>query len=131
MVVHCEIINLGNAEGWFALKDNEISGLITYRYLDKAIEILSLDSLYECQGIGTALLRKVMQEAKDIKADRVVLTTTNDNLSALRFYQKRGFNICKLSINAVEQARKLKPEIPLFSAEGIPIKHEIELELIL
>ena len=130
MVVHGETIDLRMADGWYALEDNEIVGLITYQLIDKAMEILSLDSLREKQGIGTALLGQAVKHAKDIGIKRIILTTTNDNLSALRFYQKRGFDIFKINLNAVEQCRKIKPEIPLISMDGIPIKHEIELELI-
>ena len=76
------------------------------------------------------MLGKAVKQAKDIGVERIILTTTNDNLSALRFYQKRGFDISKLNLNAVEQSRKIKPEIPLISVDGIPIKHELELQLI-
>ena len=58
-----------------------------------------------------------------------MLITTNDNLSALRFYQKRSFDMVRLYLNAVEEARKIKPEIPLTGNDGIPIRHEIELEM--
>ena len=130
MVVHGESFDLSMADGWYALEDNEIVGLITYQLIDKAMEILSLDSLREKRGIGTALLGQAVKHAKDIGIKRIILTTTNDNLSALRFYQKRGFDIFKINLNAVEQSRKIKPEIPLIGMDGIPIKHEIELELI-
>ena len=76
------------------------------------------------------MLGQAVKHAKDIGIKRIILTTTNDNLSALRFYQKRGFDIFKINLNAVEQSRKIKPEIPLIGMDGIPIKHEIELELI-
>ncbi len=34
-------------------------------------------------------------------------------------------------INAVEISRKLKPSIPLVGIDNIPIKHEMEFEMIL
>ena len=129
MVVHGEKINLGNADGFYATEDNEIVGLITYRVVQNEMEILSLDSLNEKKGIGTSLLDKVVQNARDVGCSRVMLITTNDNLSALQFYQKRGFDIIKLHHNAVEESRKIKPQIPLIGSNGIPIKHEIELEM--
>lgn len=131
MVVHGECIDLANADGWFALEDEEIIGLITYRIIDKKMEILSLDSLKENKGIGTTLLNEAIREAKIADCSKIMLITTNDNLSALRFYQKRGFDMVRLYRDAVEQARKLKPQIPLIGADGIPIRHEIELEMIL
>ena len=129
MVVHGEKIDLGTADGWFVREDGEIIGLITYRIIDKEMEILSLDSLRERQGIGTALLEQAVKAAKISGCHRIMLITTNDNLNALQFYQKRGFDMVALYWNTVEAARKLKPEIPMLGDNGIPIKHEIELEM--
>ena len=129
MVVHGEKINLGNTDGFYASEDNRIVGLITYRIANNEMEIMSLDSLNEKKGIGTSLLDKAIQTAKDVGCLRIMLITTNDNLSALQFYQKRGFDIIRLHHNAVEESRKIKPQIPLTGSNGIPIKHEIELEM--
>ena len=129
MVVHGEKINLGNADGFYASEDNRIVGLITYRIANNEMEIMSLDSLNEKKGIGTSLLDKAIQTAKDVGCLRIMLITTNDNLSALQFYQKRGFDIIRLHHNAVEESRKIKPQIPLTGSNGIPIKHENELEM--
>ncbi|MGD8245715.1 MAG: hypothetical protein PVG25_02965 [Anaerolineae bacterium] len=60
---------------------------------------------------------------------RIWLITTNDNLAALRFYQRRGFSLVAVHPGAVDQARTLKPEIPAIGHSGIPIRDEIELEL--
>ena len=131
MVVRGESIDLGSAAGYYAMEGNEIIGLITYRITDDEMEILSLDSLRKNKGIGTALLNKATLKAVEIGCTKITLITTNDNLSALRFYQKRGFDMVRLHRNALEQSRKIKPEIPLFGENGIPLKHEIELEIIL
>ena len=131
MVVHGESIDIGNAEGWYACKDDEIIGLVTYRITGNEMEILSLDSLRENNGTGTALLHQALSYAKDSGLVRIRLITTNDNLHALRFYQKRGFDIIRFYHNALDEARKIKPEIPLIGIDGIPLKHEIELEYIL
>ena len=129
MVVRGESIDLGTADGYYAMEDDEIIGLITYRIMDDEMEILSLDSLRENRGIGTALLNKATHNAAEIGCAKITLITTNDNLSALRFYQKRGFDMVRLHRNALEQSRRIKPEIPLFGENGIPLKHEIELEM--
>ena len=131
MVVHGESIDLGNADGYYAYEGDEIIGLITYRIIGKEMEILSLDSLQEGIGIGTKLLDSVISKARETGIQRIMLITTNDNLSALRFYQKRGFDMSRLYCNALAQARNIKPEIPLIGMDGIPLKHEIELEMIL
>lgn len=131
MVVHGESIDLGKAEGWYACEDDEIVGLITYRMAGNEMEILSLDSLRENNGTGTALLRQALSDARNAGLARVRLITTNDNLHALGFYQKRGFDMIRFFHNALDDARKIKSEIPLIGMDGIPLKHEIELELIL
>ena len=56
---------------------------------------------------------------------------TNDNTFALRFYRKRGFQIAAMHRNAMKRSREPKPEIPLNDVDGIPIRDEIELEIIL
>ena len=131
MVVHGESIDMDNADGYYACEGDEIIGLITYRITGKEMEILSLDSLQKGRGIGTELLDTVVAKARETGMQKIMLITTNDNLSALRFYQKRGFDMSRLYCNALAQARKIKPEIPLIGMDGIPLKHEIELEMIL
>lgn len=128
MVVHRERIDLGKAEGWYACEDDEIIGLVTYRIIGKEMEILSLDSLRENNGTGTALLHQALSDARAFGLLRIRLITTNDNLRALRYYQKRGFDIIRFYHNALDDARKLKPEIPLIGMDEIPLRHEIELE---
>ncbi|MCX7683479.1 MAG: GNAT family N-acetyltransferase [Anaerolineae bacterium] len=75
------------------------------------------------------MLQAVRQAAIEAGCRRVWLVTTNDNLNALRCYQKRGCVLVAVHQNAVEEARKLKPTIPQTGYEGIPIRDEIELEL--
>ena len=131
MLVHGETIDLSNVQGKAILESGEIIGMITWRTLDDALEILSLDSLHEGQGIGTILLEQAVAEAKKQRLRRLVLTTTNDALRALRFYQRRGFDLLCLRRGAVDEARKKKPQIPLTGENGIPLHHEIDLARIL
>ena len=131
MVVRGERIGLESADGFSACEGDEIVGLITFRLQEKEREILSLDSVCPNRGIGTALLDKAVAAAKEAGMERVRLITTNDNLAALRFYQKRGFDLAGLYCNAVDRARRIKPEIPLIGNDGIPLRHELELERIL
>ncbi len=74
-------------------------------------------------------MEKVIEKAKIEKCKRLCLIATNENLNAMRFYQKLGFEICAFHKNAVEESRKLKSKIPLTGADKIPIKHEIEFEI--
>ncbi|WP_427338471.1 GNAT family N-acetyltransferase [Caloranaerobacter sp. DY30410] len=117
--------------GYLAMRENDIIGLITYNIIDDECEIVSLDSKQENLGIGTKLINLVIDKAKKSNCRRVWLITTNDNTKAIRFYQKRGFNMKALHLNAVVKARRIKPEIPLYGFDNIPILHEIEFEKIL
>ena len=131
MAVHGELIDLAAADGWTALEDGEIVGLVTFRTVDGELEILSLDSLREGRGTGTALLDTAVREARQAGCTRVTLTTTNDNLHAQEFYRRRGFTVARVRPGAVDEARRLKPEIPAVDDNGIPITDEIDMELIL
>lgn len=129
MVVRGEKIDLTKADGIAALEDGRILGLLTYLVRGGVCEITSLDSLAENRGIGTALIRKAIRIAGECGCRKVVVVTTNDNIRAIRFYQKRGFDMAAFRRNALDVSRKLKPEIPLVGDDGIPLRHEIEFEL--
>ncbi len=117
--------------GYVAIYHRERAGLITYRVEGNACEITTLNSLVEGQGIGTALVQAVREAAVDAGCKRLWLITTNDNLTALRFWQKRGFSLVRVYRDAIADSRRLKPEIPLTGEHGIPIRDEIEMEMIL
>ncbi|MDQ7025821.1 MAG: GNAT family N-acetyltransferase [Anaerolineae bacterium] len=103
-------------------------GLLTYHVEEDVCEIVTLDSLDEGKGIGTALLDELKNAAKESKIKRLWCITTNDNLDALRFWQKRSFALVTVHRNAIKEARRLKPQIPITGKNGIPIRDEIELE---
>ncbi|PFN29502.1 GNAT family N-acetyltransferase [Bacillus cereus] len=119
---------LEELSGFVAMLKNRIIGIITYEIIGNKCEIVSLDSFEERKGIGTELMNCVLQTAKEEQCLGVWLITTNDNLNALRFYQKRNFMMTNLYVNAVEEARKIKKEIPRIGYDNIPILHEIQLE---
>lgn len=54
--------------------------------------------------------------------------TTNDNLDALRFYQRRGWRLVAVHPDPLEESRRLKPSIPTVGLFGIPRRDELELE---
>jgi GNAT superfamily N-acetyltransferase len=117
--------------GFIGEEAGNIIGIATYRQLDPTTcELTTLDSLQAGLGVGTALIGAVIDAAKALGCIRLVVVTTNENLHALRFYQRRGFVLREVRIGAVNEARRtLKPQIPLLSDEGIPIRDEIELVL--
>lgn len=128
MVISTGIYDCSTLDGFAVLKEEKIIGLITYDIQNGECEIISLDSVEEEKGIGSALVQEVERLALNKNCNVLKLVTTNDNLLALKFYQKRGFILSQIFNNAVEKARKLKPEIPLIGNDGIPIRDEIELK---
>lgn len=65
------------------------------------------------------MVNAVLNIARKQNLKRVWLVTTNDNLSAQNFYLKKGFKIIAVYKDAMKQARKLKPQIPLIGINGI------------
>ncbi|MDQ0888885.1 GNAT superfamily N-acetyltransferase [Paenibacillus sp. V4I9] len=126
-----QVHSLDTLPGYAVLIGDKITGIITYNISDGACEIVSLDSKLEGQGIGTKLIDLVIVKARESNCERVWLITSNDNIRAIRFYQKRGFDIKAVHQDVITEARKIKPSIPLVGFDGIPVRHEIEFEFIL
>jgi GNAT superfamily N-acetyltransferase len=104
-------------------------GVLTYVNHGDSCEVLTLHADERLRGVGTALLAAVRAIAVEAGCRRLWLITTNDNMDALRFYQRRGFRLAVLRAGAVDDSRAgLKPEIPVVGNHGIPIRDEIELE---
>jgi GNAT superfamily N-acetyltransferase len=104
-----------------------IVGVVTYEIEDGALEVVSIDADPPGGGTGTALLNAAANLAIAEGCVRLWLTTTNDNLDALRFYQRRGLHIIGVKLDGVADSRRLKPTIPQVGAYGIPIRDEIYL----
>jgi GNAT superfamily N-acetyltransferase len=115
--------------GFVALAGSEAVGLATYKIDGDQCELVTIDSL--APGAGTGLLSAVAAAARQAGCRRLWLITTNDNVDALRFYQRRGFVLVAVHRDAMAQSRRIKPSIPLVGMHGIPLRDEIELELAL
>lgn len=115
--------------GFVFVEDNRVKGAVTYNIAGGECEIATLNSFTENRGIGTGLINAVLEAARENNCYRVWLITTNDDIRAIRFYQKRGFDLVAVHINAMNRSRELKPEIPLIGLDGIPILHEFEFAI--
>jgi GNAT superfamily N-acetyltransferase len=129
VIAHGVVYNPAVLPGYVAFCDSSPVGLLTYQIANHQCEIITIDSLQEQIGIGSALIEAVKTRAIRVGCVRLWVVTTNDNLHALGFYQKRGFQLAAVYKNVVERSRKVKPEIPLIGMHGIPIRDEIELEM--
>lgn len=128
MVTRGRVRHIADLNLLLAKFGGERIGAAAYRIEGEECELLSLNALKKRFGIGSALLASVEQRAREASCSRVFLITTNDNLDALRFCQRRGYRIAAVSPGAIDEARKVKPTIPLEGQYGIPIRDEIVLE---
>jgi ribosomal protein S18 acetylase RimI-like enzyme len=123
------IVDALGGPGLVATDGSERVGLLTYARAGSDCELVAIAASRRHRGVGTALLGAL--RARTAERERIWLVTTNDNLDALRFYQRRGFRLCALRAGAVDDARRsLKPTISLAGAYGIPLRDELELELV-
>ncbi|MEU3455439.1 GNAT family N-acetyltransferase [Micromonospora sp. NPDC006766] len=106
----------------------ELAGALVYRLADDGLEVVSLVAADAGLGVGSALLAAAEATALAAGAGRLWLVTTNDNLAALRFYQRRGLRIVAVDPGAVDRARRLKPTIPYVGEDDIPLHDELRLE---
>jgi ribosomal protein S18 acetylase RimI-like enzyme len=132
VVGHDEAMYPARHPGFVALRGGEIVGHVSYRGEGDRCEIVSIDAQPKGEGIGSMLMEAAIRVAREEGYRVVWLTTTNDNLDAIAFYQRRGFRISAVRLGAVDRARTtLKPEIPQVGSYGIPMHDELDLELLL
>ena len=113
--------------GFIAVESGERIGMVTYHRDGDHCELVSIDALCQYIGVGTALLDAVEDTARECGCTHLWAITTNDNLDALRFFQRRGFVISDFRIGGMEKIRQLKPGIPAVGCYDIPVRDEIEL----
>jgi len=127
VAVHDGVFYPAALPGFIAERAGRIAGLVTYEARPGLLEIVTINALDRHTGIGTLLIEAVRGEAKRRGCREITLTTTNDNIGALRFYQRRGFRLAALRPGAVDRSRLHKPEIPSIGDFGIPLRDEIDL----
>lgn len=131
MVISTGTYDCATLDGFVWSETNVIIGLVTYVIREDEIEIISLDSLQEKRGIGSVLLDEVERVAQQHQLERLSLITTNDNLEALAFYQRRSWRLARIIPGAVDAARFHKPSIPVIGEHGIPLHDEIMLSKVI
>ncbi len=128
VVGHGVVSHPAELDGFVAMEGADVVGVTTYRIEGDACEIVTIDALVEGRGVGSTLVEAVHERAHRAGCARLWLVTTNDNERAQAFYDKLGFRVVAVREGAVDEARKLKPSIPLIGAGGVPITDELEFE---
>lgn len=129
VAVHGDSLRPAEMAGFIAERSRRVVGLVTYQLLGGTLEIVTLNALDRRAGIGTGLIEAAVGQARRLGCREIRLTTTNDNVDALRFYQRRGFRLAELRPGAVDRSRQQKPGIPRVGDYGIPLHDEIDLTL--
>jgi len=127
VAVHGSCLRPAELGGFIAERSGLVVGLLTCQLVGDMLEIVTLNAIDRRAGIGTMLIEAAVAKARRLGCREVRLTTTNDNIDALRFYQRRGFRLAELRPGAVDRSRQHKPEIPLTGDYGIPLRDEIDL----
>ena len=130
VVAHDEPTRPAELPGFVAVEGDAIVGHAAFRLEGDACELVAIAASPPKRGTGSALLERVVSAARESGCSRVWLTTTNDNLDALRFYQRRGFRLAALRPGAVVEARRRwKPDLPSTGSYDLPMRDELDLEL--
>jgi len=129
LVSHGELIEDASLLDGFAVEhDGRPVGCALLNVIDNVGELVALVTTYRGAGAGSALLEAVVERARAEKWSRLWVITSNDNVDAIRMYQRAGWDWVDFRRNAITRARALKPEIPEKGNHGIPLRHEIEFE---
>jgi ASC-1-like (ASCH) protein len=128
LIIHGKPYFPSNLDGLFICSKNEILGFLFYDKQPAYYEIIVFEVFQKFQGLGTFLMNEFMSIVKKEGGKKIEVMTTNDNLDALRFYQRRGFTISRIDINQLETTRALKKSCGRIGDFGIPCRDEIILE---
>jgi len=123
-----EVHDPHNLPGFIAAEGVERVGLATYHIKGELCEVVTIDSLCQYMGVGTMLLEKIERVARLNGCKKMWLITTNDNIDAQRFFQRRGFTISNVRLGGMTKIRLLKPNVPRTGYYDIPVRDEIEME---
>lgn len=126
IVAFGEVMDIDQMPALVAVLHDGPSGALAYRLLGDALHIVALatDPMWQRSGVGGHLLVEAELLARRLNLKRLVVATTNDNLPALYFYQRREYRLTELVPNSV--IAHTHTELPGFA--GIPVRDEVRLE---
>src|SRR5215831_17475910 len=126
IVAFGEVMDIDAMPALVAIMHTEPSGALAYRLLGEALHIVALatDPMWQRSGVGGHLLAEAELLARRLNLKRLVVSTTNDNLPALYFYQRRGYRLTDLATNSI--IAHTGQEVSGFA--GIPVRDEVRLE---
>jgi ribosomal protein S18 acetylase RimI-like enzyme len=126
IVAFGEVVDIDQMPALVAVMHQEPSGALAYRLLGDALHIVALatDPMWQRSGVGGHLVAEAELLARRLNLTRLVVSTSNDNLPALYFYQRRGYRLTGLVPDSV--IAHTREAVAGFA--GIPVRDEIRLE---
>ena len=106
-----------------------VKGFISFSPTSDALIVVALGVLprYQYCGLGSRLIKKVENEARRLGKGKLLVSTSNDDLPALGFYQSHGFQIYQVTPSVIAE----KHEKILVGIGGLPVKDELRLQKML
>jgi ribosomal protein S18 acetylase RimI-like enzyme len=122
-----EMIALETLDMIVAEMEEGLAGALAWRRLDDQFHIVAVgtDPMWQRAGVGGHLVAEAELRAMRDGMTRVVVSTTNDNLPALYFFQRRGYRLVELRPGSVAEHPEA-PKGPGFA--DIPVSDELRLE---
>jgi ribosomal protein S18 acetylase RimI-like enzyme len=127
IVAFGEVMDIDQMPALVAFMTEDLSGALAYRLFgDDALHVVALatDPMWQRSGVGGQLLAEAELLARRLKLQRLIVATTNDNLPALHFYQRRGYRLTDFVPNSI--SIHTGQEVSGFA--GIPVRDELRLE---
>jgi GNAT superfamily N-acetyltransferase len=126
IVAFGEVMDIDQLPALVAVMTAEPSGALAYRLHGDALHIVALatDPMWQRSGVGGHLVAEAELLARRLNLNRLVVATTNDNLPAMYFYQRRGYRLTDLVVSSV--LKHTAREVNGFG--GIPVRDEVRLE---
>ena len=126
IVAYGEVMDIDQMPALVAVRYQDPSGALAYRLHGDALHIVALatDPMWQRSGVGGHLVAEAELIARRLNLRRLVVSTTNDNLPALYFYQRRGYRMTDFVPNSI--IMHTGQEVAGFA--GIPVRDEVRLE---
>jgi GNAT superfamily N-acetyltransferase len=129
--VRGKLVGVTDVEALGAYVEGRLQGVATWIVEEGNLYLATLNNVTDRRGVSSALLDAMIALGREKRFKVLRALISNDNTRALRFYQRRGFRIVAVHIGIVDMMRRLKPAIPEKGFDGIPMRDEIELEMVL
>lgn len=122
-----EEVVLAGAPALVAWMKGELAGALAYRLRPDTLLILALatDPMWQRSGVGGHLVAESEALARGRGLGSLRVSTTNDNLPALYFYQRRGFVVTEVVPGGLLGHIKGTAAVGF---GGIPLRDEIRME---